>query len=113
VTASDQIWCWGSALLGGGVLTPQIVALPGTGPVVPNSAMVYRIGPTGLDRFIFGQPVPRFAGLDEAMRVTEFTGERHACALGAGGEVWCSWTITDGISATIIDTGFLWPVHEP
>lgn len=113
VAVSGQIFCWGSPLVGGGLLTPQLVDLPGTGPVVPNDVMVYRIGPTGLDRYLRGQPMPRFAGLDEAMRVVDFTGERHACALGAGGEVWCSWTITDGISAAIGDTGFLWPVHEP
>jgi hypothetical protein len=112
-TADGQVWCWGRQLLGNGILGPQRVIVPGTGPVVPGWIAVYRIGPTGIDRYFRGQFLPRFPAVDEAMRIVEFAGEVDACGVGVSGEVWCSNVITDGISDSWGDSGDLFPVHEP
>jgi hypothetical protein len=112
-TADGQVWCWGSHLLGDGVLGPQRVTLPGSGSVVPNYRYLYRIGSTGIDRYFRGQFIPRFPVVDEAIRVVEFTGEVDACGLGASGDVWCSTSITEGVSDNWGESRELHPVHEP
>lgn len=106
-------WCWGSLLFRSVERNPQRMTGFGDGVLIPGDHEIYRLGPTGLDRWFQGTPRSRFPGSGAIFSVVDLSLEGQACIRSLGGEVFCSWQITHGGSEYAFQSSDLRPVHRP
>lgn len=116
-TASGADWCWGDASGGGSnpVTLPRRIDAMGSEPqvVIPGWVSLYTLGAAGLEEWLDGEQLPPFRGLASLVEVASVVDGGQACALGADGEVYCSWIMLGGGSDTRVTSADLRPVHWP